>query len=137
MDWRSFLTAVFCETLACLAQEDFGDDLDQMEDPLDLESLTEGSKRSPQHQSNVKALEEEASYGEQTIMALQQLGLVLGCKGLSSNVVHEKFEECSKVSIVWRHFWPVPSSSSAIRLFDQPLLNLPLFRHFCAFLFLN
>ena len=88
MDWRSFLTAVFCETLACLAQEDF--DLDQMEDPLDLESLTEGSKRSPQHQSNVKALEEEASYGEQTIMALQQLGLVLGCKGLSSNVVHEK-----------------------------------------------
>ena len=90
MDWRSFLTAVFCETLACLAQEDFGDDLDHMEDPLDLESLTEGSKRSPQHQSNVKALEEEASYGEQTIMALQQLGLVLGCKGLSSYVVHEK-----------------------------------------------
>ena len=128
------MTAVFCETLACLAQEDFGDDMDHMEDPLDLESLTEGSKRSPQHQSNVKALEEEASYGEQTIMALQQLGLVLGCKGLSSNVVHEKFEECSKVSIVWRQFWPVPSSSSAIRLLDQPLLNLPLFRNFsCLF----
>ena len=128
------MTAVFCETLACLAQEDFGDDLEQMEDPLDLESLTEGSKRSPQHQSNVKALEEEASYGEQTIMALQQLGLVLGCKGLSSNVVHEKFEECSKVSIVCCQFWPVPSSSSAIRLLDQPLLNLPLFRHFsCLF----
>ena len=134
MDWRSFLTAVFCETLACLAQEDFGDDMDHMEDPLDLESLTEGSKRSPQHQSNVKALEEEASYGEQTIMALQQLGLVLGCKGLSSNVVHEKFEECSKVSIVWRHFWPIPASSSAIRLCDQPLLNLPLLGHFlCLF----
>ena len=129
MDWRSFLTAVFCETLACLAQEDF--DLDQMEDPLDLESLTEGSKRSPQHQSNVKTLEEEVSYGEQTIMALQQLGLVLGCKGLSSNAVHEKFEECSKVSIVWCQFWPI-SSSSAIRLCDQPLLNLPQF--LCLFL---
>ena len=35
----------------CLAQEDFGDDMDQMEDPVDLESLTEGSKRSPQLQS--------------------------------------------------------------------------------------
>ena len=30
---------------SCLAQEDFGEDMDQMEDPVDLESLTEGSKR--------------------------------------------------------------------------------------------
>ena len=29
----------------CLAQDDFGDDMEQMEDPVDLESLTEGSKR--------------------------------------------------------------------------------------------
>merc|ERR1719341_1798342 len=63
---------------SCLAQEDFGDDMDQMEDPVDLESLTEGSKRSSQHQSNAKALGEEASHGEQTVLALQQLGLVLG-----------------------------------------------------------
>ena len=63
---------------SCLAQEDFGEDMDQMEDPVDLESLTEGSKRSSQHQSNAKALGEEASYGEQTVLALQQLGLVLG-----------------------------------------------------------
>ena len=60
------------------AQEDFGEDMDQMDDPVDLESLTEGSKRSSQHQSNAKALGEEASYGEQTVLALQQLGLVLG-----------------------------------------------------------
>ena len=52
--------------------------MDQMEDPVDLESLTEGSKRSSQHQSNAKALGEEASCGEQTVLALQQLGLVLG-----------------------------------------------------------
>ena len=31
--------------MACLAQEDFGDEMDQMEDPVDLESLTEDSKR--------------------------------------------------------------------------------------------
>ena len=47
---------------SCLAQEDFGDDMDQMEDPVDLESLTEGSKRSSQHQSNAKALGEEAFF---------------------------------------------------------------------------
>ena len=46
---------------SCLAQEDFGDDMDQMEEPVDLESLTEGSKRSSQHQSNhAKAPGEEA-----------------------------------------------------------------------------
>ena len=44
-------------TMPCLAQEDFGDDMDQMEDPVDLESLTEGSKRSSQQQSNVKAIQ--------------------------------------------------------------------------------
>ena len=32
--------------MACLAQEDFGDEMEQMEDPVDLESLIEGSKRS-------------------------------------------------------------------------------------------
>ena len=30
---------------SCFAQEDFGEDMDQMEDPVDLESLTEDSKR--------------------------------------------------------------------------------------------
>ena len=42
--------------MACLAQEDFGDEMEQMDDPVDLESLTEDSKRSFQHLSNANAL---------------------------------------------------------------------------------
>ena len=43
-------SVLFCMLfMHCLAQEDFGEDMDQMEDPVDLESLTEGSKRLSQH----------------------------------------------------------------------------------------
>ena len=41
-----FWAVLACEVVAsCFAQEDFGEDMDQMEDPVDLESLTEDSKR--------------------------------------------------------------------------------------------
>ena len=61
---------------ACLAQDDFGDD--RMDEPVDLESLIEDSKRSYRHENDVDSLEDDATYIEQTILALQQLGLVLG-----------------------------------------------------------
>ena len=60
----------------CLAQDDFGDD--RMDEPVDLESLIEDSKRSFRHENDVDSLEDDATYIEQTILALQQLGLVLG-----------------------------------------------------------
>ena len=52
----NFLAVLVCGLMACLAQEDFGDEMEQMEDPVDLESLTEDSKRLSQHPSNVNAL---------------------------------------------------------------------------------
>ena len=61
---------------ACLAQDDFGDD--RMDEPVDLESLIEDSKRSYRQENDVDSLEDDATYIEQTILALQQLGLVLG-----------------------------------------------------------
>ena len=54
----------------------FGDG--QMDEPVDLESLIEDSKRSYRHENDVDSLEDDATYIEQTILALQQLGLVLG-----------------------------------------------------------
>ena len=61
---------------ACLAQDDFGDD--RMDEPVDLESLIEDSKRSYRQENDVDSLEDDATYIEQTVLALQQLGLVLG-----------------------------------------------------------
>ena len=75
--WRKITAALAgMMAAACLAQDDFGDD--RMDEPVDLESLIEDSKRSYRHENDVDSLEDDATYIEQTILALQQLGLVLG-----------------------------------------------------------
>ena len=73
---RKILAALTGMAAACYAQDDFGDD--RMDEPVDLESLLEDSERSFRHENDVDSLEDDATYIEQTILALQQLGLVLG-----------------------------------------------------------
>ena len=72
---RKILAALTGMAAACYAQDDFGDD--RMDEPVDLESLLEDYERSFRHENDVDSLEDDATYIEQTILALQQLGLVL------------------------------------------------------------
>ena len=73
---RKILAALTGMAAACYAQDDFGDD--RMDEPVDLESLLEDSERSFRQENDVDSLEDDATCMEQTILALQQLGLVLG-----------------------------------------------------------
>ena len=66
---RKIVAALTGMAAACLAQDDFGDD--RMDEPIDLESLIEDSKRSYRHENDVNSLGDEATYMEQTILAVR------------------------------------------------------------------